>query len=79
MLTNIIVFLLTTAVLLVICKMAFSYWQRSENRLTAEELDNLTFWEKVAYAFDFFCKRVNESADFPEIEIKKEFGGFKND
>lgn len=77
MLENVILFILSTIVVLIVCRMVIMKWLRSENRFTAEEIDNLTFWEKVTYAFTNFFSRVDHSKDYPTIEIEKKCSGYK--
>ena len=78
MLENIILFILSSVAVLAVCGMVISKWLRSENRFTAEEIDNLTFWEKVTFAFTHFFDKVDHSKDYSNIEIEKKCSGFKN-
>lgn len=78
MLENIILFILSLIAVLSVCGMVTSKWLRSETRFTAEEIDNLTFLEKVTFAFTHFFDEVDHSKDYTDIEIEKKCSGFKN-
>lgn len=77
MLTKVLLFILSILVVLALSGMVTMNWLRSENRFTAEEIDNLTFWEKVTYAFNYICECIDHSKDLPDIEISKKCSGYK--
>lgn len=57
-----IVFLILAAIF-VICKILVEYWLHSVVKMPATEFSKLSFWDRMAFGIDDFCKTIRGSKD----------------
>lgn len=74
MLENLFIVFVVLIGLLAACRMILEYWLRSQRHLPYEEVSNLTFLEKVTFAFGHFCDRIQKSRELRNIKMEEEFG-----
>lgn len=63
MLEKILIVLFILAAIFVICKILVEYWLHSVMKMPAAEFLKLSFWDRMAFGIDDFCKTILGSKD----------------
>lgn len=74
MLERILIILVSAAALLIVCWMLTEYWLRSVRKLSVEKISSLGILDRMAFAFEDFCKGVNHKKDFRRMRVEEELG-----
>lgn len=79
MLENMITAMLAIVLLFMVCNVIWEHVLGSGVRFVSGKTDNRSFFERMAFAFENFCGRVNHTSEYRKIRLEKEFGGWKDD
>lgn len=72
MLRTILMIVIMAAGLLCVCWMLVEYWLRSNGLVQKEEVSVLSVWGKMAYAFEHFCRVIQNQRKLRNIPIEEE-------
>ncbi len=74
MLRTILMIVIMAAGLLCVCWMLVEYWLRSNGLIQKEEVSVLSVWGKMAYAFEHFCRVIQNQKKLRNVPIEEEMG-----
>lgn len=79
MLGNMITAVLAIVLLFMLCDAVWQHVLGSDVRFVSGRTDNRSFLERMAFAFDNFCDKVNHTSEYRKMKLEKGFGGWKDD
>lgn len=74
MLRTILMIVIMAVGLLCVCWILVEYWLRSNGLIQKEEVSVLSIWGKMAYAFEHFCRVIQNQKNLKNIPIEEEMG-----